>query len=197
MLKTYAIERYRGLKSFRTSPWDPKESLPAEYSKIFQFESFSRAKKRVLSDTSATVDVRLSFLNWLTVSKVDQYITLQIANFPKSSLELLPKSAPLVICGLLRYENKVSVLHFNIMKHPSYVDPIQSKEDLIFYFGWRRVRVQPVLSENNVNSDKHKYEKFLHPGRSIIASIYGPITFPPASVMAFKELPDGNATFFI
>ena len=28
--------RFRALKSFRTSPWDPKESLPKEYARIFQ-----------------------------------------------------------------------------------------------------------------------------------------------------------------
>ena len=41
--------RYRGLKSFRTSPWDSKENLPLEYAKIFQFENFARTKKRVIN----------------------------------------------------------------------------------------------------------------------------------------------------
>ena len=36
----------RGLKSFRSSPWDPKEWLPKEYTRIFAFENFKRTHKR-------------------------------------------------------------------------------------------------------------------------------------------------------
>ena len=45
-----AFARYRGLKSFRTSPWDPKENLPMNYSRIFQFENFTRYRKHVLRE---------------------------------------------------------------------------------------------------------------------------------------------------
>ena len=42
------VFRYRGLQSFHSSPWDPKENLPIEYAKIFQFENFRRTQKRIL-----------------------------------------------------------------------------------------------------------------------------------------------------
>lgn len=42
--------RFRGLKSFRTSPWDPYENLPVDYAKIFGFEDYDKTGRRVLRE---------------------------------------------------------------------------------------------------------------------------------------------------
>lgn len=44
------FQRFRGLRSFRTSPWDPYENLPLSYGEIFQFENFSATQKRVIQE---------------------------------------------------------------------------------------------------------------------------------------------------
>jgi pre-rRNA-processing protein TSR1 len=41
------FQRYRGMRSFRTSPWDPYENLPRDYARIFQFEDFKRTERAV------------------------------------------------------------------------------------------------------------------------------------------------------
>ncbi len=51
------FQKYRGLKSFRSSSWDPKESLPVNYSKIFQFESFQRSKTRAMASRNIGIGV--------------------------------------------------------------------------------------------------------------------------------------------
>lgn len=41
------FQRYRGMRSYRTSPWDPYENLPRDYARIFQFEDFKRTERSV------------------------------------------------------------------------------------------------------------------------------------------------------
>jgi pre-rRNA-processing protein TSR1 len=47
------FERFRGLRSFRTSAWDPYENLPADYSKLFMFEDWRRMGKRLLKKSES------------------------------------------------------------------------------------------------------------------------------------------------
>ncbi len=94
--------RFRGLKSFRTSPWDPKENLPLEYARIFQFQNFQRAKKRALASTTTDSSNNNSNADNITptennsnsnsssllsgnpIVEPEQYVTLYIKNVPSA-----------------------------------------------------------------------------------------------------------------
>ncbi|OEL20864.1 Pre-rRNA-processing protein TSR1-like protein [Dichanthelium oligosanthes] len=176
--------KYRGLKSFRTSSWDPKESLPPEYARIFAFDNFTRTQKHVLAKIAeldgGTKDCAL----------VGSYVRLYVTNIPSDIASKLchpSRRIPVVVSGLLQHESKMSVLHFSIKKHDSYEAPIKSKEPLIFNVGFRQFTARPLFSSDNINCNKHKMERFLHHGRFSVASVYAPICFPPLPLIVLKN----------
>ncbi|KAK8648876.1 hypothetical protein V6N13_129618 [Hibiscus sabdariffa] len=176
--------KYRGLKSFRTSSWDPKESLPPEYARIFAFDNFARTQKHVIAKA-----LKVEQEGSDDCAPVGSYARLYIKDVPlhvASKLCATSRTAPVILCGLLQHESKMSVLHFSIKKVDSYDAPIKAKEELIFHVGFRQFVARPIFSTDNINSDKHKMERFLHAGRFSIASIYAPISFPPLPLIVLK-----------
>ncbi|KAM9853646.1 pre-rRNA-processing protein TSR1 homolog [Aulostomus maculatus] len=173
------FQRYRGLKSFRSSPWDPMENLPLNYSRIFQFQSFERTRRRLLAD--ATAEEEGAMVGW--------YVTLHISDVPFSVMESVQAGKPLVLVSLLPHEQKMSVMQLLVRRHPSNTEPIKSKEELVFHCGFRRFRASPIFSQHT-SADKHKMERFLRPDAPTVVSVYAPITFPPTGVLLFKQRPD-------
>lgn len=58
------FQRYRGLRSFRTSPWDAYENLPRDYARIFQFEDFKLTERNIRRRVEAEgygIEVSLGF----------------------------------------------------------------------------------------------------------------------------------------
>ncbi|CAN9510902.1 unnamed protein product [Ophioblennius macclurei] len=174
------FQRYRGLKSFRSSPWDPMENLPLNYSRIFQFQSYERTRRRILAEAAAEEDGAMD--GW--------YVTLHIIDVPYSVMESVQSGRPLVLVSLLPHEQKMSVMHVLVHRHPSNTEPIKSKEELVFHCGFRRFRASPIFSQHT-SADKHKMERFLRPDAPTVVSVYAPITFPPAGVLLFKQRSDG------
>ncbi|KZC09196.1 PREDICTED: pre-rRNA-processing protein TSR1 homolog [Dufourea novaeangliae] len=92
------FQKYRGLESFRTSPWDPKENLPIDYARIFQFQNFDRTRKRIFKEYQET-DGALP--GW--------YITVHVANVRRDLFTAFCtlENRPLIIFGLLPNEQNL------------------------------------------------------------------------------------------
>eukprot|EP00921_Rhytidocystis_pertsovi_P014671 GHVQ01023649.1.p1 GENE.GHVQ01023649.1~~GHVQ01023649.1.p1 ORF type:complete len:999 (+),score=154.94 GHVQ01023649.1:316-3312(+) len=142
--------RYRGLKSFRTSPWDAYEDLPIEYSRIFEFESYSSTMKFSKSEHSKAcasnnsgkgscglyVCLVLASLDNRTapqapISRTMQHLIDDILTHTTSPLDLTTDTPfplylrivrPLILSSVLPYELKISVLHLAINRLPPPAD---------------------------------------------------------------------------
>ncbi|XP_028817780.1 pre-rRNA-processing protein TSR1 homolog [Denticeps clupeoides] len=174
------FQRYRGLKSFRSSPWDPMENLPPDYSRIFQFQNFERTRRRVVAE--AAQEEEGAMVGW--------YVTLHVVDVPPSVMESFQRGRPLLLVSLLPHEQKMSVMHMLVHRHPSNTEPIKSKEELVFQCGFRRFRASPTFSQHTA-ADKHKMERFLRADAPTVMSVYAPITFPTAGVLVFKQRDNG------
>lgn len=178
------FQKYRGLESFRTSPWDPKENLPYDYARIFQFKDFDRIKRKIIKEAAdSDADVMSGM-----------YVTIHIMNVSNEAWENYKSSRGsdnIILYGLLPHENKMSLLNVILKRSPSSTIPIKSKERLIFQCGFRRFIVNPIFSQHT-NGNKHKYERFFQPNSTVVASFYAPIQFPPSPVLCFRENPNGS-----
>lgn len=188
--------RYRGLKSFRTSPWDPKESLPSEYARLHEFEDFLCTQKDVLSRNNEVKKIMDSGNQDDEAAQgyvaLGTHVTLCLRNVPKKAMAMRDLSTPLIVSSVLPHENRLSVINFNIQRNSRCSDDtIKSKDRLIFQCGFRRFEGFPIFSDQNLKSDKHKFQRYMPQQGWCAASVYGPTMFLPAPVLVFRESGNG------
>ncbi|CAJ2676187.1 unnamed protein product [Trifolium pratense] len=178
--------KYRHLKSFRNSSWDPNESLPKDYPRNFNYHNFKRTQKHVLAKA-----LEMEQENREDCVPVGSFTRLHIMDVPKdvaSKLCMLTNTNPVTASALLEHECEVSVLHFSVKKHDTYHAPIKSKEELIFHVGFRQFVGRPIFSSESIhNTDKSTMERFLHAGRFSVASVCAKISFPPLPTIILKR----------
>ncbi|KCV71356.1 hypothetical protein H696_02303 [Fonticula alba] len=187
------FSKYRGLKSFRHSPWDAFENLPVEYSRIFDFENFARTQRRVMQESAE-----------FPVSPFD-YVAITVEGVPLSFLEErralddLPVTPVLSLYGLHRHERKLSVLNFALTRHSASGDHhIANKDDVVIVCGPRRITGRPVFSDDG-GGDKHRMRRFLQPAfsGSVVASVIAPVTYLPAPALFFHDQGPGRVPILL
>ncbi|CCL98709.1 uncharacterized protein FIBRA_00713 [Fibroporia radiculosa] len=159
--------RYRGLRSFRTSPWDPYENLPRDYARIFQFEDYKRTERAVRKRGEQD----------LAVVEPGTRVTVYLKDVPEGVVQR-DGSAPLVLFSLLQHEHKKTVLNFTVQRNTEYDDP----DPLILCVGPRRLQINPIYSQHTRGGGKgannvHKFERYLRHGVTSVATIYAPVVF--------------------
>ncbi|KAG8825351.1 hypothetical protein FRC17_008713 [Serendipita sp. 399] len=181
--------RYRGLKSFRTSPWDSDENLPRDYAKIFRVgEKEWEAVSRRMGEAEGV--------------EPGNRVTLEIVNVPQELMRGRDPHSPLVIYELHKHEHKQTVVNFTLQRNSEYSEPVRSKDKLVLCVGPRRIIVNPLFSQHLRGGSKstnnvHKFERFLKEGVTSVGTIYGPLTFGRLPVALLKETEDSQAPILV
>jgi len=173
------LQKYRGLKSLRTSPWDTTEDTlyqPDHWARLLDIRDYRGARSRVLRD-SLTGGVQPG-----------TRVSIHLRSVPVSYQTTYDSSKPLAVYSLLRHEHKRTAANFSITLDSEYPEPLKSKEEMIVQCGPRRFVINPLFSQpGNTPNDVHKFERFLHPGRTAVASWIGPLTWGSVPALFFKR----------
>ncbi|ETI20222.1 hypothetical protein G647_08256 [Cladophialophora carrionii CBS 160.54] len=171
------LAKYRGLKSLRTSEWNHAEDIPhqpQEYTRLLQVPEYKKSYNSVLKETLAG-DV-------LAGTKVEIHLRDVPVSLQSSA------SAPSSMFSLLRHEHKHAVINLTMTLHSDIDQPLKSKDEVIVQIGHRRLVTNPIFSAaGQTPNDVHKFDRFLHPGRTAIATFIGPMTWGSVPVLVFRR----------
>ncbi|KAF2116563.1 hypothetical protein BDV96DRAFT_490639 [Lophiotrema nucula] len=169
--------RYRGLKSLRTSVWETEEDKPYEpedWTRLLEISDYKRTATRIMREA------------WAGGVKPGTRVNIHLRGVPLSFQE--KQSKPVALFSLLRHEHKRTACNYSILLSSEYEGPIKSKTEIIAQCGPRRIVVNPLFSQaGNTPNDVHKFDRYLHPGRSAIASFIGPLTWGNVPVLYFQR----------
>ena len=170
------LARYRGLKSLKTSRWETDEDRPHEpedWRRLLHIGDYKGWRNQ---------SIREALVGGVAPGT---RVNVHVRDVPVSVRE---KQAPTALFSLLRHEHKHTVVNINMSLNSGVEEPIKSKEELIIQFGPRRLVVNPIYSASgNTPNNVHKFDRYLHPGRSAVASFIGPVSWGAIPVLVFRK----------
>mmetsp|Transcript_25123 Transcript_25123/g.28905 ORF Transcript_25123/g.28905 Transcript_25123/m.28905 type:complete len:468 (-) Transcript_25123:13-1416(-) len=173
---------YRSVLNLRSCNWDPFESLPVDYAKVWRFENFAQIRKLALQATEEEgLPIDGSYIK-LILEPLDER--------SKNSVELLKLSKEkqrLLFSTLMPHETKITVSHFRITRHEEDRSIVKSKSILEFHVGFRRFQTRPIFSDEYLKTNKAKFYRFLPHDAKVLASAYTPVCFPNTQLIVMKR----------
>lgn len=172
------LARYRGLKDLRTSQWETEEDRPYEpedWSRLLEISDYKSAKNRVLKDAL--------FGGVKPGTRVHVHLRVPAPQYD----ELRKASTPTTLFSLLKHEHKRTAINLSMTLSSECEVPLKSKSPLVLQCGPRRLLINPLFSQaGNTPNNVHKFDRYLHPGRTAVATFIGPLTWGSVPCLFFQ-----------
>ncbi|KAL5116012.1 ribosome biogenesis protein tsr1 [Pleosporales sp. CAS-2024a] len=170
------LAKYRGLKSLKSSVWETEEDgpyEPEEWQRLLEISDYKRTATKFMREA------------WAGGVKSGTRVAIHLRGVP---LSFQKSSPPLAAFSLLRHEHKRVACNYSILVSSEHEAPIKSKTEMIVQCGSRRMVINPLFSQaGNTPNNVHKFDRYLHPGRSAIASFIGPLTWGNVPLLYFQR----------
>ncbi|KAH4923380.1 hypothetical protein HBI79_171950 [Parastagonospora nodorum] len=168
--------KYRGLKSLRSSVWETEEDRPyepQEWQRLLEISDYKRTATKFMREA------------WAGGVAPGTRVNVHLRGVP---LSFQNSSRPLAAFSLLRHEHKRVACNYSMLVSSEHEAPIRSKTELIVQCGPRRMVINPLFSQaGNTPNNVHKFDRYLHPGHSAIASFIGPLTWGNVPLLFFQR----------
>ena len=175
------LARYRGLKSLKTSHWETNEDRahePEDWTRLLQITDYKGTKRQVTRET---------LVGGVQPGK---RVNVHLRNVPLSLRVSYNSKKPLTLFSLLRHEHKRTVVNFTMTLSSDYPEPLKSKEEIMMQCGPRRLIINPIFSQTgNTPNNVHKFQRYLHPGQTAMATFIAPLTWGSVPTLFFKSTP--------
>ena len=169
------LAKYRGLKSLRTSEWNTEADAPyepVEYTRLLKVADYKKSRSTVLKE---------SLVGGVSTGTRAEVVL-------KAVPTCFRYTKPHAMFSLLRHEHKNTVVNLSMTLSSGLAKPIRSKDEIIVQIGSRRLAIKPIFSAAGITpNDVHKFDRYLHPGRTGVASFTGPVTWGSVPVLVFRK----------
>ncbi|KAH7090179.1 hypothetical protein FB567DRAFT_438134, partial [Paraphoma chrysanthemicola] len=169
--------RYRGLKSLKSSVWETEEDRPyepEEWQRLLEISDYKRTATKFMREA------------WAGGVQPGTRVSVHLRGVPLQYQEA--QSRPLAMFSLLRHEHKRTACNYSLLLSSEHEVPLRSKTELIVQCGPRRMVINPLFSQaGNTPNNVHKFDRYVHPGHSAIASFIGPLTWGNVPLLYFQR----------
>lgn len=180
------LARYRGLKSLKTSHWETSEDRahePEDWNRLLQVPDYKRARKQANSE---------ALVGGIEPGK---RVHVYLRNVPLVLQQTHNPTKPLALYSLLRHEQKRTVVNFSMTLSSDHPNPLRSKQELILHCGPRCFVINPLFSQlGNTPNNVHKFQRYLHPGQTAVASFIAPLTWGSVPALFFQRSTTENGS---
>ncbi|BFU20078.1 ribosome biogenesis protein bms1, putative [Entamoeba histolytica HM-1:IMSS-B] len=171
-------EQQEGEEETNTNPfWDHEETYMQKVQKQMQEQNKMNHEAFAELDSATRIQVEGAIAG--------TYVRIVIENVPAGFIRQFNPKRILLVGGVLRSEEQLTVMQALVLKHRWFPKLVKSKEPIVVSVGWRRYQTIATFSMEDLKG-KQRMLKYTPKGVFCLMTFYGPACPSNSGIIAFE-----------